>query len=798
MMPLQDLRYSWQTLRRAPGFSSTVVLTLALGVGGSVAMFAFVNGVLLRPLPFPEADRLVQVCETHPERSDWCGAAPGNLWDWQEQSSTLDAVGLGRTWPFSLPTADGRFEAVNAGIATAGLFETFRVVPRLGRLFERGDHSAGGDRVVVLTYPLWSHRFAADEGIVGRSIQVDTESYRVIGVLPKGFEVPYLERAELWLPLWAERVDWRDWRGLRPYGRLARGVTLEEAQGELENLAESLAERYPESNEQWGIHVEPLKSRIVASVRRPLWIFLGAVGLVLAIACINAAILLLARGSTLERELALRQALGAGRSRLLRLLLTQSLLLAILGGGLGVVIGWVTVRLFVGLAPRDFPRLEEVAVDGRVLLFALLLSLFTSLVFGLFPAWRSSRSDPSQMLRGARNVTSSQRARAWMVVAEVALATMLLTGAGLLARSFLNLVDWQPGFETERLITFSLFPPGGKYSERESLTALYRRINEELSSLPGVVSVGEVSAGPLFGGGDGETEFQIEGRAAASRAELPLVQWFDCGQRYFQTMGIPLLRGRWFGAQDTYGAPPVAIVNETMAKRHWPDRDPVGDRVFIVNHETWFEIVGVVADTSPFDPRTAVEPEIYWPLEQFLRGATFYAVRSAAEPGPLIPAISDRLSTVEPDLSVGTPTTLEQRIAGELIEPRFQMTLLALFSFIAFAVAMVGIYGITSYSVVQRTREIGIRLALGAQNSDLLWGVLRAALVTTVAGLALGLAGGLALTRFLQSLLVEVSATDPATLLAVALLLLGVALAAASIPARRAARIQPTECLRDE
>lgn len=801
MALFDDPREAWLSLRRSPGFSATVVLTLALGVGGSVAMFAFVNGVLLRPLPYPRADRIVQVCETHPERSGWCGAAPGNLWDWQEQSSTLATVGLGRTWPLSLQAAEGRFEGVDGGIATVGLFETFQVQPQVGRLFERDDHRAGGDHVAVLSNSLWTRRYGADPGIVGRSIDVDTESYRVIGVLPAGLEIPYLESVELWLPLWADRVDWRHWRGLMPFGRLADGVSLEQARAQMATLGRALAERYPETNGDWGIRVEDLRSRMVASVRGPLWIFLAAVGLVLAIACINAAILFLARGSTLERELAMRQALGAARGRLLRMLLGQSLLLALLGGGLGVLVAWVTVRLFIGLAPRGFPRIEEVSLDGRVLVFAVVLSVFTSLAFGLFPAWRSSRSDPSLLLRGgsgARGATSSQRARTAMVVAEMALATVLLIGAGLLARSFLNLVDWQPGFEVDRLITFSVFPPGGKYSDRESLAGLYRRIREELSSLPGVVSAGEVSAGPLFGGGDGSTELQIEGRPEVARAELPLVHWYDCGPRYFQTMGIPLVRGRWFGPQDRFGSPPVAIVNETMAQRHWPDGNPVGKRVFIANHDTWFEVVGVVADTSPFDPRTAVEPEIYWPLEQFLRGATFYAVRTEGDPASLIPAVRDRLSSIDPDLSVGSLATLEERIGRELIEPRFQMMLLGLFSVVAFVVAMVGIYGVTSYAVIQRTRELGIRRALGAQTGALLSSVLRAALLTSLVGLLLGLAGGLALARFLRSLLVEVTVTDPATLLSVAVLLLGVALAAASIPALRATRIEPTECLRQE
>ncbi len=794
---LDDLRYSIQSLRRSPGFFATVVFTLALGVGGTVAIYTFVRGVLLRPLPIEQAERLVMVCESHPDRPDGCGAAPGNLWDMQK-SRTLSSVGLGRSWNFGLKSEDGRSEGVRGGVATVGLFDTFLVEPLLGRLFERTDHLSGGDQVVLLSHSLWSRRFGGQEDIVGSLIDLDEEPYRVIGVLPEGFAVPFLEETELWIALWASRADWRDWRGLRPYGRLADGVTLEQAQAELGSLAEALAERYPESNSEWGFEVRDLHQEMVASVKAPLLVFLGAVGLVLVIACINTAILLLVRSSALERELAMRLALGAGRGRLLALLLNQSLVLALAGGALGVGLASLTVRLFTRLAPVGFPRLENVELDGAIIAFAILLSLFATLLAGLAPAWKASRCDPSVLLRAAGRTISSRRTRSTMVIAEVALATMLLVGAGLLARSFLNLVEWQPGFETERVITFNVFPPLGKYSERAQLVAIYQRINQELSSLPGVVSVGEVSAGPLFGGGDGASGFRIEGRPEPAPGTGPLVHWYDCGPNYFATLGIPLVRGRAFGSEDRAGAPLVAVVNETMANRHWPESDPLGERVFVETHQDWFEIVGVVADTDPFDPRTPIQPEIYWPLAQVVRGATYYAVRVSDDPDGVVPSIEQRLLQIEPDLSVGQPTTLIDRMDRQLVLPRFQMWLLGLFAAVALTVAMVGIYGVTSFAVVQRTRELGIRMALGAHPEQLRLALVRGALFTTALGVLLGLTIGLGLSRFLSSMLVEVSRNDPTTLALVVATLFATTLAAASIPARRATRIEPTACLREE
>jgi putative ABC transport system permease protein len=799
---LQDLRYSLRAVQRSPAYTAAVVLTLALGIGGSTAIFSFVNGVLLRPLPYSEPQDLVFVCETHPERhSDWCGGSPANLWDWREASRTLETIGLGRSWSFGLKDERGKFRSLRGGVATVGMFDALRAGAQLGRLFQESDHHEGQDRVAILSHSLWQSRFGSDPEVLGRRLNLDENAYFVVGVLPDGFEVPYLETVELWIPLWSDRVGWRSWRGLRPYGRLAPGVTLAEARAEMKTIAARLAGEYPETNADWDVEVVRLQDHMVASVRPALLLFLGAVGLVLLIACANVANLLLTRTTGRQKELGLRAALGAGRGGIIRLLLTEGLVLALLGGGAGILLALWLVGFFVSLAPPGFPRLDEVRLDGGVLLFALTLSALTSLLFGILPAWQSSRVDLHSALKeGGRAIASgsSSRTRSALVVAEVALSLVLLVGAGLLLRSFVNLTDWEPGFETDHLVTFSVFPPMGKYQEPGRLGTLYRRINEELTSLPGVLSAGEVSAGPLFGGGDGVTEFWVEGRSVPAEGEFPTVDWFDCGPGYFRTMGIPLLQGRYFGAADDAGAPRVAIINETMARRHWPGEDPVGERLHVEVHDAGVEIVGVVADVPSFDPREPVAPQIYWPLDQAMRGATFYAVRTDLEPSRTVASIRAALEGIEPEMALGSVSTLGERIGRELVRPRFHMLLVGIFSGVAFLIAMIGIYGVISYGVARQAHEIGIRRALGAQHRHVLGRVLRSGAALAGLGVVLGTLGALGLTRLLQSLLVEVGPTDPWTFAVVALSVLVVSLLACAIPAWRAIRVDPMVTLRHE
>jgi putative ABC transport system permease protein len=779
-----------------------VVLTLALGIGGSTAIFSFVHGVLLRPLAYPEPQDLVLVCETHRDRpDDWCGGAPANLFDWRASSRTLESIGLGRSWPFGLKDQAGKSRSVQGGVATVGMFDTFRVQPQIGRLFQESDHHEGQDHVAIVSHALWQQRLGADASVVGTRIHLDEESYFVIGVLPEDFEVPYLESVQLWIPLWSDRVDWRAWRGLRPYGRLASGATLEQARAEMKTIAARLAREHPDSNADWDVDVQRLQTHMVAPVRQALLLFLGAVGLVLLIACANVANLLLARATAREKELGLRAALGAGRGRLIRSLLTEGLVFSLLGGSAGVLFALWMISFFVSLAPAGFPRLDEVRLDGGVLLFTLGLSAVTSFLSGLLPAWQASRVDLNSVLKeGGRAAAGarSDRTRGALVVAEVALALVLLVGSGLLLRSFVNLTDWQPGFETDRLLAFSIFPPLGKYQQGAQLGVLYHRINEELTALPGVVSAGEVSAGPLFGGGDGVEKFSIEGRPVPDEGELPTVAWFDCGPGYFPTLGIPLRRGRYFDASDHAGAARVAIINETMARRHWPDGDPVGARLDLKTYETTVEIVGVVADVPPFDPREPVQPEIYWPLDQAMRGATFYAVRTGMDPSSVVASIRAKLEEIEPEMGIGSLTTLEERIGRELVRPRFHVLLVGIFSGVAFLIAMIGIYGVISYSVARQTHEIGIRRALGAQHTHVLAGVLGRGLTLAGLGVGLGALGALALTRLLQSLLVEVSPTDPVTFAAVAASVLVVSILASAIPAWRALRVDPMQTLRHE
>jgi putative ABC transport system permease protein len=759
----QDFRFGARMLIRKPGFTVVVVLTLALGIGGSTAIFSFVNGVLLSPLPFPEPDRLVVVCETHPDRpGGWCGASPANQADWREQSVTLAELGLGRTWGFSLQQ-EGESAGVRGGIATPGLFEVFGVRPSLGRTFEPKDTEPGNEKIAVVSYRFWQDRLGGQADIVGQPITLDKEPHVVVGVLPEGFGVQDLEGVEVWIPLWPERTGFRGWRGFRSYARLAAGVSLPEAQAEMATIRGRLAESYPEDNEAWGVQVDSLHDRVVRSVRPALLVFLGAVGFVLLIACANVANLFLVHATGREKEFAVRAAMGASPWHLVRQLLTESVLLAFLGGTFGLLLAVWAVDGFIALSPGNIPRLEKVQIDGGVLGFLFLLTLGTSVLFGLAPAWQWRKPDIQESLKEGRQSSArgaSARLRNGLIVGEIALALVLLTGAGLLLRSFSNLLDWQPGFDPENLVMVQVFHSPGKYPQAQMVADLYERSVEELNSIPAVVSAGAASAIPLYGG-DGEQEFLIEGRPVPPAGERPTVAWFDAGPNYFRTVGIPLQRGRFFTSQDTQETPRVVIINETMARRHWPNEDPVGQRLTLLTHEMTAEVVGVVGDVQPFNPEEAPGPQLYWPYKQIPRWVIVFAVRTGMDASAVLPEIRARLEAIDPDTEIWNTNTMEQLVGRELVRPRFNLLLIGLFAMLAVLIAAVGLYGVISYTV-------------------------------------LGLGGAYVLTRLLVSLLVQVTPTDPVTFAATAALLAMIALLACYVPARRAARVDPMIALRYE
>jgi putative ABC transport system permease protein len=796
----RDFRFAARLLRKAPGFTVTTVVTLGLGIGATTAIFSVVRGVLLRPLAYPDPERIVMVCETNPERpAQWCGASPANWDDWRRLSRTLRDVGLARSWPFGI-RRDGRSQGVAGGIATPGLFQVFAARPEQGRLFLPRDIEPGNEHVAMVSDEFWRSDLGASPNVLGRRLEIDGESYEIIGVLPAGFEVPDLAFVKVWIPLWPERRHMRGWRGFTGFGRLRAGVSLTQANGEMQSIRDALAKEFPEDDAAWGVRVDSLHERTVRAVRPALLVFMAAVLLMLLIACSNVANLFLARASAREREFAVRLAMGAGRARLVRQLLVEALLHAALGGVLGVLGATWAVDLFSALAPSWFPRLDSVRLDAQVLAFTVGISALTSLLFGLAPLLTAARLNPSEALqegRGSGGLPGAGRIREALAVVEIALACVLLVGAGLLMRSFANLLDWRPGFERSNLLMVQVFSSPGKYPRIEPVIELYRRGVEEIRGVPSVVAASAGSALPL-NGGDGDEEFVIEGRPAPRAGTLPTAWWFDVSPGYFRTLGVPLVRGRAFTPADGRGAPKVAIINETMARRYWPHSDPLGQRVHMVPHQATFEIVGVVGDVHPFRPDEAPRPEIYWPFAQVPRWAIILFARTSGPPERAVPAIRARLEALDPDMDIGRALTMEELVARQLVSPRFNLCLMAILALAALVLALVGIYGVMSFFIARRTREIGVRMALGAHPAGILRMVLRRGLILAGLGLLAGLAGALAATRLLRALLVGVAPTDPWTFAAIAPLLLAVAMGACYIPARRATRVDPFLALRHE
>lgn len=790
-----------RSLLRSPGFSLVVVLTLSLGIGATTSIFSFLHGVLLRPMSYPDPERIVVVCETSPEQLDApCVASPANWLDWRRLSRTIETFGLARDWPFGV-RQEGTMRGVSGGIATPGFFQAFEVRPALGRVFDSRDIESGHQFVAVISDRFRQSWFGGGDDVVGRRIEIDGQPYDVIGALPPGFSVPRLSGVDIWIPIWPERLASRSWRGFLSFGRLADGATLAQARAEMSSIRDSLAREYPETNAAWEVRVETLHERTVSGVRPALLVFLAAVLAVLLITCANVAHLVLARNSTREREFAVRLALGAGRWRLALQLLLEGLVLAMCGAVFGVIGAYWAVDAISALAPAWFPRLETVHLDGSVLMFTLAVTASTSLLFSLAPALYATRVNLSEALRGTGGPLGrrgAMRAREILVVAEIAMACLLLVGAGLLLRSFGSLLDWRPGFDRRNLVLVRVVSHPGEHSTTEPVADLFRRGVEEIRGLPSVVAAGAGSATPLFGGGDGTEEFIVEGRPEPSPGLRPSAFRYYVDWSYFRTLGVPLVRGRLFTEADRADAPQVAIINETLARRYFPGADPIGQRVRMLMHESTFEIVGVVGDVRPFRPDEAPDAKMYWPFSQDPHRATVLIARTAGPPAAVMPAIRSRLQSLDPGLEIGRMSTMDDLVVGELVNPRFNLTLVGLFALVAAAIAMVGVYGVVSFSIAQRTREIGVRMALGAQPRSILKMVLGRGLALAAAGLLAGLIAAFWLTRLLRVLLAGVAPADPPTFAVIPLLLLLAALAACWVPARRAARIEPVEALRHE
>ncbi len=807
---LQDLRYAFRTLVRRPAFTAVIVVTLALGIGANTAIFSVINAVVLRPLSYDSSGELVMVWETNEERgSNQFFVSYPNFRDWKEQNEVFEDIGVLRPGSFTLTGVDVPLRVEGAAVST-GFFATLRLNAAIGRTFRAEEDRAGAPNVVVLSDGFWRRHLGADPDPVGRTLALDGADFTVVGVLPQGFDFPVrISGAELWTPT-GLRARWLEKRGghtFRTVARLKAGVTLAQAQAEMDTIAGRLEQQYPDSNTGYGVNVVPLHEQVVGNVRPALLILLGAVGLVLLIACANVANLLLARSEGRRQELAVRAALGAGRARLMRQLLTESMLLGVLGAAMGVLLAFWCKDVLVGIIPRDVPRVGEIGIDGWVLAFALLVALGTGVVFGLGPALHATRFHLTDSLKEGRFTTASSgryRLRRLLVVSEVAVALVLLVGAGLLMRSFLRVTDVDLGFRPESVMTFRMSPPGAAYANGERRAELFRQVIERVETLPGVQSVSASTTLPLTDMGIG-LSFSVLGREETAAAEDSVALFDSVSPDYFEAMGIPLLRGRGFTEQDRRQGLGVMLINQAMAqmvRRLHPDVDPMGLRLtisadFDENEPGFFEIVGIVGDVRR-SITDEPEPHMYVPFQQQTWESMSFAVRTAGDPSSVVGAVRSAVSSVTRDVAAYNFRTLEQYLGNSLAHRLFAMLLLGIFAALAVTLAAVGIYGMLSYSVAERVHEIGVRMALGALRTDVLRFVLRRGLTLTAIGLGIGIVASLVITRVLASFLYETSTADPVTLVGVSLLLVVVALLSCYIPARRATKVDPMVALRYE
>jgi len=794
-----DLRDAWRALRASLPSTISAVATLALGIGMTTSIFSVVNGVVLRPLPFPHEDRLVTLCEQYPGATpDWCSISPPNVEDIAARSRAIEAIGIGREWPYHLDTPSGA-QSIAGGLASPGLFRALGVKAELGRLIEAADLIGRESAVALLTHETWQTRFGGRPDIVGQVIRLDGQPVTVVGVIEPGFDLPRVGRQEIWRPLHINPRDERnrDWRGFVAFGRLREGVSIDAARRELADIANSLRADHFATTPNWGISMISTRDLVIGSARPMLYLFLGAVVAVLLIGCANVANLLLARSATRAREMGVRAALGAGPGRIVRALLVESFLLALAGGALGVALAAGATRAFKTLAPPGIPRVADVVIDGRVLLFALGLAVATTFVFGLVPALRSARTNLAQALREAGRGSGAGRGRlsAAIVVAELALAVVLVASGGLLTRSFVGLAEWRPGFEQDHLLTFSMFAPEASYAQAADVARLLGQVEREVGAIPGVTAVASASAGPLFGGR--ETWEMDVGDGIAPRAS---VRWFDASPGYFATFGVPIVRGRALAETDVRGGPLVGVVNETLARRFWPNEDPLGKTLTfgVGSDRAVFRVVGVARDIPPIRSDEPIEPQLYWSNRQLPRPFSYFIVRSAVPPASLTSAIRARVKSIDRDLEARSITTMPEHVRRALTTPRFTMVLVTSFGLAALVFAAIGTYGLMSYVAARRTREIGIRLALGALPRQILGTMVGSGLTFAAAGIVLGIVATFAVGRLLRTQLVGVSAADPLTLAASALVLLVVAAAACAIPAWRASRVDPVSTLSAE
>jgi putative ABC transport system permease protein len=796
---LHDIRYALRTLHRHRVFALTAILTLGLGIGANTAIFSAVNGVLLRPLPYPDPDRILTIWGRHPAIGRESASLPDFL-DWRKARS-FSGMAAWANAAFTV-TGTGEPEVVSGALVTPNYFRVLGAPIPLGRDF-RDDEARGAARVVVLSQGYWQRAYGGRSDIVGSRITLGGVPYTIVGAGARGLALP--AEVDIWAPFQTDTTLGRRNDFLQVIGRLAPGATAETAEVELATIARRLEAEYPASNAGWGVELIGLHERIVGEIRPALLVFLGAVALVLLIACANVANLMLVRVAARERELTIRAALGASRRRLVRQLLTESVLLALAGGVLGLGLAVWGVSALRALEPGTLPRLDAVRLDARALAFALVLSVGTGLLFGVVPAVRARRFDlrgglaeGGRALSGAR---SAARTRSALVLAEVALASVLLVGAALLLRSFVGLTRVDPGVSVDGILTARVTLPRSRYDDPARQVAFADALLDRARALPGVASAALGSAAPV----DDAVPYWAIALAGVEQPPPDVVQdavVYRASPEYFHTFGLPLIRGRLFEASDRTDRAPVAIVSQGLAQRYWPGGDPVGSRLTFGDPTdsatSWMTVVGVVGDVRQDGAVSPAYPQIYVPFAQLSNRSVVVALRTGRNPLALAAPLKQALAGVDPSLALSQVTTMEQRVASTLARPRVNALLLAGFAATALVLAALGIYGVIAYSVVQRTRELGIRVALGASADAVLGMVMRQGLTPVMIGLAIGLGVAAAGSRVLRSLLYGVTATDLATYGAVAAFLTAVAAAASYVPARRAARSDPVQALRAE
>ena len=802
---IKDIRYGVRSLMKRPALALIAIFTLAVGIGANSAIFSAVNALLINPLPFSEPDRILAIWETQPSRGVVRNeVSMANYLDWRSQNQTFEKLGLYRWWSPNLTGLDTP-ERIQAFLVTGNFLDVLGVKPALGRGFADDEDQPGKESVAILTHGLWQRRFGGDPEIVNKTITLSGYTCTVIGVMPQGFNYP--AGVEVLVPIEITPESARNRRSHSYYvvGRLKPGVSVSQAQTDLATIASRLENEYAESNTGWGVVVYPIVEDAVRLYKTAVLALMAAVGFVLLIVCANVANLMLARAAGRQKEMALRAALGAGRWRLVRQLLTESLLLALVGGGLGVLIATWGVDLLrtlnPGKAAQFVPGWDRLGVDPAVLAFNLGLSLFTGVLLGLAPAWQLSKTDLNNALKegGRQSSLGSHRLRGLLVISEVALSLMLLVSAGLLMRTFLVLLKTEPGFNPNNVMTMRLNLPGTKYKDEAQRSAFYQELLRRVQSLPGVESAAAVNYLPL-GGSNSSDSFLVEGIPDPPPGQEFIGRYRNCTPDYFRTMGIPIVKGRAFTDQDKAGSPPVIIVNESMAEKYWPGADPIGKRVRFnapLSKAPWMQVVGVVKDVK-HDLQTPITTDYYLPHAQDSWSSMVLVARTKGDPLSVAGDMRQQVWSLDKDQPVYDVQTMEQVRAFSVSLYSFSAGSLGIFAAIALLLASIGIYGVMSYAVIQRTQEIGIRMALGARGADVLKLVIRNGMTLALIGIVAGLAGAFALTRLLQSLLFGVTPTDALTFGAVTFGLLLVALLACYIPARRATKVDPLVALRYE